>query len=94
MSFWRTPSLPIIVIGLSCFITVLLCLPYHKNKDMNIKTTVVKEITLDSTDLKQAIILYLKGRAERDIEEKDIILDPDKVSATITLTDITENPPK
>lgn len=71
---------------------VLLILPYHKNNNMDIKTTITKQITLDSTDLKQAIILYLKGRAERDIEEKDIILDPEKVSATITLTDVTENP--
>lgn len=45
----------------------------------------VRTVTLDDADLKQAIIMYLKERGERNINESNIDIDPKKVKAIITI---------
>jgi hypothetical protein len=52
---------------------------------MKIHEIKTKTIELDSTDIKQAIILYLKGRGVNEIEESNIDLKPSAVAATIVL---------
>jgi hypothetical protein len=54
---------------------------------MLIKEKKVRTVTLDDADLKQAIIMYLKERGERNIDETNINIDPKKVTATVTITE-------
>lgn len=57
---------------------------------MLIQETKTRVITLDENDLKQAIIMYAKARAENDVDESNIKLDPEQIKATITLTETIE----
>jgi hypothetical protein len=57
---------------------------------MLIKETKTKVITLDESDLKQTILMYLKARAEPDINPDEIVLQPATAGAVITLTETIE----
>lgn len=52
---------------------------------MKIHEIKTKTIELDSNDIKQAIILYLKGRGQNEVEEKNIELNPATIAAKIIL---------
>lgn len=57
---------------------------------MLIQETKTRIITLDESDIKQAILMYLKARAEPDMDLQNIELHPEKAGAIITLTETIE----
>jgi len=54
---------------------------------MLIKETKTRTIILNEEDIKEAIIMYTKARAENDIDKSSITLNPKEISATIILTE-------
>jgi hypothetical protein len=54
---------------------------------MLIEETKTRTISLSDIDIKEAIIMYLKARGEREIGRNDIKLDPVKVEARIVITE-------
>lgn len=57
---------------------------------MKIHELKTRTITLDVADIKQAIILYLRERGEKEIDETHILINPENVGATVTLTEETK----
>lgn len=54
---------------------------------MLIKEKKIRTVTLDAADLKQAIIMYLREHGERNIDETNITLNPEKVDTVITISE-------
>lgn len=54
---------------------------------MQIHETKIRTITLDSADIKQAIIMYLKTRGEKEIGDDHINLKPEAAAAIVTITE-------
>lgn len=57
---------------------------------MLIEETKTRTISLSDIDIKEAIIMYLKARGEREISQKDIKLDPSRVEARIIIVEVTK----
>lgn len=54
---------------------------------MIIRETKTRTVFLDSTDIRQAIIMYMKQRGEKEISDKHIELKPESIAATIMITE-------
>lgn len=53
---------------------------------MTIEEIKTRTITLDNNDIRQAIIMYMRGRGEKDVDESNIDLQPETTGATIVIT--------
>lgn len=53
---------------------------------MTIQEIKTRTILLDVNDIRQAIIMYMRGRGEKEVNESNIDLQPETTGATITIT--------
>ena len=53
---------------------------------MTIQEIKTRTIVLDVNDIRQAIIMYMRGRGEKDVDTHNIELQPETIGATITIT--------
>lgn len=54
---------------------------------MTITEIKTRTIVLNVSDIRQAIIMYMRGRGEKEVNNSNIDLQPETTGATITITE-------